>query len=191
MNKIIVSSLVAIVALSANVATAQGYYFSAPPSYNNYNSGYQQPYSYSAYPTYNTYPTNNTYQTSYPYSTSYTGSCVNLVSDLQYGSNGSQVSQLQTFLVSQNYPGGGSWMITGNFRSATLAAVRTFQQQQGLAMTGIVDASTRAAISRVSCGGYSGGYNMYNYNTNPYTIPFNNYNTKTNTNVNTNVNSTN
>jgi hypothetical protein len=107
---------------------------------------------------------------------------VNLVSDLSFGSKGSQVSQLQTFLVSQNYPGGGSWMITGNFKSATLAAVRTFQQQQGLAITGIVDASTRAAISRVSCGGYSGGYNMYNYSTNPYTIPFNNYNTNTGVN---------
>ena len=146
MNKILVSSLAAIIALGANVAFAQGYYYPAP-SYN-YGSAYQAPYS---------------------------GACVNVASDLSYGSRGSQVSQLQTFLVNQNFPGGGSWMITGYFGNATLAAVRNFQQQQGLPISGVVDAATRAAISRVSCG-----YSMYNYNynTSPYTAsPFYSYTT--------------
>ena len=136
MNKVIVSSLVAVVALGANVASAQSYY----PTYS-YGSTYTQPY---------------------------VGACVNLLSDLLYGSNGSQVRQLQTFLVSRNYPGGGSWMITGNYRTATLTAVRNFQTEQNLPVTGVVDAATRAAISRVTCGG-SIGYNNYNYNTNPFT----------------------
>lgn len=148
MNKILVSSLVALVALGANVASAQSYY---------------QPYSYNTY------------------GASYVGTCVNLVSDLQYGSRGNQVSQLQTFLVSRNFPGGGSWMITGNFKSATLAAVRSFQQSQGLMASGVVDAATRAAISRVSClsgqgGGYSSGYNYNNIYPNTYATPYNYHN---------------
>ncbi len=103
--------------------------------------------------------------------TSYSGTCVNLTGDLSYGSRGSEVSQLQTFLVSHDFPGSGSWMITGNFRSATLAAVRNFQQSQGLPITGVADAATRSATSRVSCAGY------------PYTTPFNyNYNYTNNTN---------
>ncbi len=150
MNKILVSSLVALVTLGANVAAAQSYY-------QPYSSPFAQGYG----------------GTQYNYGTTNTVGCVNLVSDLSYGSRGSQVSQLQTFLVSQNFPGSGSWMITGNFKSATLAAVRSFQQSQGLMASGVVDAATRAAISRVSCGGYS----MYNYsNTYPYVAPpFNNY----------------
>src|SRR3989338_6483816 len=136
MNKIIVSSLVAVVALGANIASAQSYY----PSYN-YGTTYQQPYA---------------------------GACVNLVSDLSYGSTGSQVRQLQTFLVSRNYPGGGTWMITGNFRLATQVAVRNFQTEQGLPITGAVDAATRAAIARVTCG-YAAPTTGYNYNTYPYT----------------------
>ncbi|PIR83905.1 hypothetical protein COU18_00615 [Candidatus Kaiserbacteria bacterium CG10_big_fil_rev_8_21_14_0_10_51_14] len=112
-----------------------------------------------------------TYPTTYP-TNSYLGTCVNLYTDLSYGSKGSEVTQLQTFLVSQNYPGSGSWMITGNFRSATLAAVRNFQQSQGLPITGIVDAATRAAISRMSCGNYGSGYSTYNYNYNTYPSSF-------------------
>ncbi len=149
MNKILVSSLVTIVALGANVASAQSYY----PMYQT-QTQYQQPYS---------------------------GACVNLMSDLSYGSSGSQVRLLQTFLVSRNYPGGGTWMITGNFRTATLAAVKNFQMEQGLAQTGVVDAATRAAISRVSCGGV--GYN--NYNPFTYSIPpVYNYNNNYNNNSN-------
>lgn len=150
MNKIFASSLVALVALGANVAAAQSYYYPTT--------------SHNAYPS------------------AYVGGCVNLVSDLYFGSRGSQVSQLQTFLVSRNFPGAGSWMVTGYFGRATQAAVQSFQQQQGLPMTGFVDAATRAAISRVSCGGYSNTYpytnynNNYNYNTN-CSYPYTNYNT--------------
>ncbi|OGG50350.1 hypothetical protein A2704_05400 [Candidatus Kaiserbacteria bacterium RIFCSPHIGHO2_01_FULL_54_36b] len=133
MNKILVSSLVAVVALGANIASAQSYY----PSYPTYGT---------------TYPTYQTYQQPY------TGACVNLTSDLSYGSRGSQVLQLQTFLVSRNYPGGGNWMITGYFGPATRAAVRNFQMEQGISMVGVVGPVTRAAIARVTCGGY-------NYNT--------------------------
>ncbi len=121
-----------------------------------------------------------TYYPSYGYGTAYAGACVNLVSDLSYGSQGSQVSQLQTFLVSRNYPGGGSWMITGNFRTATLTAVRNFQTEQGLPVTGVVDAATRAAISRVTCGGIGYNYPYSTTYTNPFTYGNYNYNTNTN-----------
>lgn len=117
------------------------------------------------------------------------GACVNITRDLSYGMRGSDVSSLQSFLVSQNFPGGGSWMVTGYFGNATLQAVRNFQSQQGIPMTGVADASTRAAISRVGClpgqGGlsyyqnYSGAYpyvsypSTYNYNfNNAYTYPY-------------------
>ena len=99
----------------------------------------------------------------------YGGSCVTIGADLSVGSRGSDVSALQTFLVSQNYPGGGSWMVTGYFGQATAQAVRNFQGQQGLASTGSLDASTRAAISRATCGAGSINYNYgtgYNYNNN-------------------------
>lgn len=126
----------------------------------------------------------------------YTGassSCVSLSRDLSRGmkdaGTGGEVSMLQRFLVSQNYPGGGTWMITGNFGPATEQAVKNFQSQRGLVQTGIVDAQTRSALS--TCGSwnqptyqsyptyapgttygtapYSYGYNnTYNYNLNPY-----------------------
>ncbi|MDO8561261.1 MAG: peptidoglycan-binding protein [bacterium] len=121
-------------------------------------------------------------QTYYPY---VSASCVNLSSNLSFGSRGSEVTKLQTFLVAQNYPGGGSWMITGKFASATAQAVRNFQTQQGLLSTGNVDSTTRAAIANVSCGASSQsqsinyvqpGINYGNvYGTYP-TYPLNNYN---------------
>ncbi|HXK39019.1 MAG TPA: hypothetical protein VJ043_02935, partial [Candidatus Paceibacterota bacterium] len=49
-------------------------------------------------------------QTYYPYVSQ---SCFSLSRDLVSGSRGSDVTSLQTFLLSQNYPGSGSWMITG------------------------------------------------------------------------------
>jgi len=146
MNKIIVSSLVAVVALGANIASAQSYY-----------------------------PT-------YSYGSNYAGGCVNLSGDLSYGSRGSDVRSLQSFLIAQNYPGGGSWMLTGYYGQATTVAVRNFQQLQNLAMTGAVDAATRAAIARASCGGSFYNYNnnysapVQNYVGTPYTNPYN-YNT--------------
>ncbi len=101
-------------------------------------------------------------QASYLYSS---GSCTNLAQDLSYGQRGTDVSALQSFLVSQNYPGGGSWMVTGYFGQATVQAVRNFQQAHGLPMTGAVDASTRAAINSASCGTFPGlGGTGYTYN---------------------------
>jgi peptidoglycan hydrolase-like protein with peptidoglycan-binding domain len=57
--------------------------------------------------------------------TYYSGSCgTTYTRDLTVGSRGSDVTSLQSFLVAQNYPGGGSWMITGYYGQATAAAVR-------------------------------------------------------------------
>ena len=153
-----------VIALGANIASAQSYY----------------PYSYGS-----------TYQTQTQYQQPYYGACANLVSDLSYGSSGAQVRLLQTFLVSRNYPGGGTWMITGNFRTATLTAVRNFQMEQGLSTTGVVDAATRAAISRVTCGGYTAPATTYGYNysnTYPYSYNYNYNNNNNNYNYNNNSN---
>ncbi len=83
----------------------------------------------------------------------YSGACVNISRDLVLGQRGADVSKLQSFLVTQNFPGSGAWMVSGFFGNATQAAVRDFQQVQGLATTGSLDSATRAAISRVTCGG--------------------------------------
>lgn len=133
--------LVPMVALLfASVASAQVYY---PQSY--YSNSYTPTPSYS----YSTY------------------GCVVLSSDLSYGSRGSEVMKLQQFLVSQNYPGSGSWMITGYFGTATTQAVRNFQQSAGLPMMGYVDWQTRTAIQTKSCGGYSGYPTYPSYPSNP------------------------
>ncbi|OGG73905.1 hypothetical protein A3A40_01010 [Candidatus Kaiserbacteria bacterium RIFCSPLOWO2_01_FULL_54_20] len=98
--------------------------------------------------------------------------CVVLSSDLSFGSRGSEVTKLQQFLVSQNYPGGGSWMVTGYFGNATVQAVRNFQQSAGIPTTGFVDGQTRSAIQSRSCGSLGDGYlqNYFNYGSNvsPY-----------------------
>lgn len=117
------------------------------------------------------------YYPTYNYGTSYSSGCVNLSTDVSYGQSGAQVSQLQAFLVAQNYPGGGSWMQTGYFGAATLAALRDFQQSQNIPVTGVADATTRAAIANVSCGfpGLGGSYsygNNYNYSQ-PYNYSYN------------------
>ncbi|MBI5470515.1 peptidoglycan-binding protein [Candidatus Kaiserbacteria bacterium] len=114
--------------------------------------------------------------------------CVSLSRDLSIGSRGSDVTSLQRFIVSRNYPGGGSWMITGYFGSATRAGVMNVQNDMNLPQTGYVDASTRAAISQATCG-YStqvqpinwNNYNYtnqypYNYTYNTYPYNYNNYN---------------
>ena len=92
---------------------------------------------------------------------SYATGCVSVPAGLGVGSSGSAVASLQTFLVSQNYPGGGSWMITGYYGQATATAVRDFQISQGLPQTGYVDSNTAAAINRVSCGGSYAAYPTY------------------------------
>lgn len=81
-----------------------------------------------------------------------TPGCIIITDNLSFGSRGSEVSKLQQFLVSQNYPGGGSWMITGYFGQATTQAVRNFQQLAGIPMTGYVDSATRSAIQTRTCG---------------------------------------
>lgn len=112
----------------------------------------------------------------------YTGACGTAYSrDLAFGSRGTDVSSLQNFLVSQNYPGGGSWMVTGYFGAATQAALRIYQQTHGLAQTGVLDSATRASISGCGTTGYGTTYpysygttypysynNNYNYNQYPY-----------------------
>lgn len=97
-------------------------------------------------------------------------SCTIISRNLSIGSQGSDVSSLQRFLVAQNYPGGGSWMITGYYGLATQVAVRNFQISAGLSQTGTADPTTRAAIESVSCGTTFTGSNLFsNFFTNPYT----------------------
>src|SRR5262245_23669417 len=79
------------------------------------------------------------------------GSCVSLSRDLYLGARGTDVRTLQSFLVSQNYPGSGTWMITGYYGQATAAAVRIYQQQRGLPVTGAVDYATRSSLNS-GCG---------------------------------------
>src|SRR6185312_17188954 len=78
---------------------------------------------------------------------------------LTIGSSGQGVRALQQYLVAQNYPGGGSWMVTGYYGQATAAAVRIFQQQHGLSATGSMNASTYSAM----CGGSSSAYTYPGY----------------------------
>lgn len=99
-------------------------------------------------------------QVYYPSSSS---GCVALSSDLSFGSKGGEVSKLQQFLVSQNYPGGGSWMVTGYYGAATVTALRNFQITAGLPMTGYADAQTRAAIQSRTCTSSLGGVGFPSY----------------------------
>lgn len=121
--------------------------FAGAVSAQTYYSGYSYPtnYSYSNY----SYPSSY----SYSYPSTYGSGCVILASDLSYGSRSTEVTKLQQFLVSQNYPGSGSWMVTGYYGTATTQAVKNFQQSAGLSMTGYVDWATRSAIQMRTCGG--------------------------------------
>ena len=105
----------------------------------------------------------------------YSGSCVNLSRDLSRGTRGSDVLSLQTFLVSQNFPGGGTWMGTSLYGAATQAAVSDFQQEQGLPMTGVADYATRNSIERLTCGGVV-AYTAPTTSTYSTSIPWNGYN---------------
>lgn len=109
--------------------------------------------------------------------------CANISTDLRVGSRGTQVTALQNFLVSQNYPGSGSWMVTGYYGQATAAAVRNFQQLSGLPITGAVDFATRSAINRAGCSSAYGTYtpsysttyaNPFSYNYSYPTYAYNN-----------------
>lgn len=127
----------------------------------------------------------------YSYGSGSSSACTNLTMDLTVGSRGAQVTSLQSFLVAQNYPGSGAWMVTGYFGQATAAAVRIYQQNHGLPSTGVVDSATRASINAASCGYLATpnyisnpfSYSTYNYtntypyqnqysNTFPYTYPY-------------------
>ncbi len=169
MQKVIASLAAVVVLFSAGTAFAQSY----PYTYGSgaYYPTYQQPTTVS-------YPSLN---------------CVVLTRDLKFGSRGTDVRSLQSFLVSQNYPGGGSWMLTGYFGAATRAAVQTFQSSRNLYPSGIVDANTRGAIMN-ACSGYTNpsyptyptypSYPTYpTYPTNPTycTLQYPNYNCPTNT----------
>ena len=115
--------------------------------------------------------------TAQTYSTYTSGAnCIGLTRDLSLGSRGAEVTNLQNFLVRQNYPGGGSWMVTGFFGQATAQAVRNFQSGQGLSSTGIVDSTTRLAVARATCGAQSNT----TYNPNATYSNSNNYNTSGN-----------
>lgn len=89
------------------------------------------------------------------------GSCASISNTLSVGSRGSQVLALQQFLVSQDYPGGGTWMETGYYGTATEAAVRDFQESRGLPETGVVDSATLSALE--NCNGTSSSYTYPGY----------------------------
>jgi hypothetical protein len=97
----------------------------------------------------------------------YSGSCVSITRDISVGSRGADVLSLQKFIVSRNYPGGGSWMLTAYYGSATRAGVINFQIDMRLPQTGVLDAQTRAALTSLTCLTGQGGYNP-NLNLNQY-----------------------
>ena len=75
-----------------------------------------------------------------------------LTRQLQFGSRGVDVSELQTFLASDTnvYPQG---LITGYFGSLTVAAVRRFQAKNGISQVGRVGPQTLAVINSQMGGG--------------------------------------
>src|SRR3989344_5871162 len=145
MSKFALVSAATGVLLFASVASAQVYYPQTyTPTYNysnqTYTSGYAPAYNTQTYPS--TYVANPLSIGTISTFTNSFANCTILTSNLSYGMRNPQVRELQRFLVSLNFPGGGSWMITGYFGPATRQAVRNFQQQSGLAVSGYVDAST-------------------------------------------------
>src|SRR3989338_2165129 len=93
---------------------------------------------------------------SYPYVANL--NCVTLARDLSQGSRGEDVTSLQNFLLAQNYPGSGSWMVTGYFGTESGKAVLNFQSQRGLAQSGIADSQTRVLIAGSTCGANPNSY---------------------------------
>ncbi len=63
--------------------------------------------------------------------------------DLKYGDSGDAVKNLQTKLTELKYYSGN---ISGLFRENTQAAIRAFQKEFGLDVTGIADAATQEAL---------------------------------------------
>jgi peptidoglycan hydrolase-like protein with peptidoglycan-binding domain len=65
------------------------------------------------------------------------------VVELKYGDNGDAVAQLQTRLTELEYYSG---KISGKYREGTQAAIRGFQEDFGLGVTGIADAQTQEQL---------------------------------------------
>lgn len=134
-GKIIGISVVALGLFGVSAVSAQ--------YYNQY--GYQ-------------YPAPQQYSYEYQYPGAYAPSlvCPNLYSNLVVGSSGTQVSELQQFLVARGY----SQSVTGYYGPVTSANVAQFQREQGISpASGGTGALTRAAIARVcGQGGYTPGY---------------------------------
>ena len=76
----------------------------------------------------------------------------------KYGSRGSEVTQIQQRLSQLGYAPGAA---DGIFGQKTLAAVKAFQRDRGLAVDGIVGPKTLAALGLSGGGGSGGGYGGY------------------------------
>ncbi|MDE1941208.1 MAG: peptidoglycan-binding protein, partial [Patescibacteria group bacterium] len=78
------------------------------------------------------------------------GSDASINSNLNYGSTGEQVIELQQFLIKENYLKASA---TGDFYSLTLRAVKAFQKANDISATGYVGPLTRAAVNSWSSKG--------------------------------------
>lgn len=65
-----------------------------------------------------------------------------------------EVKKLQTFLRSRDYQ---DVEVNGRFGTVTAAALRSFQAGQRLTVTGVLGPTTAAEITRLTCGGGTGG----------------------------------
>ncbi len=79
------------------------------------------------------------------------GNCVSLSRSLSRGDAGTDVTELQRFLVDEDLLDGTS--VTGTFGPRTEAAVKQWQADHGIDTTGTVGPKTRAAMA--DCGGIS------------------------------------
>jgi len=72
--------------------------------------------------------------------------------DIQYGDEGSAVAQVQSILTANGYAseltahGESSGGVDGIFGADTLAAVKSYQSDNGLPVTGVVDLATRTSL---------------------------------------------
>ena len=79
----------------------------------------------------------------------------------RYGSNGEEVRKIQTKLKNWGYYNGN---VDGIFGSKTLAAVKSFQRKNGLAVDGIVGEKTLAALGITSSNNSGTSSNNTNLN---------------------------
>jgi peptidoglycan hydrolase-like protein with peptidoglycan-binding domain len=85
-------------------------------------------------------------------------SCLTISRTLSVGSRGEDVRSLQRYILTRNYPGAGTWLLTGYFGQATRAGVINMQNDFHLPQTGLLDPQTRAALSSVTCNTTQGGF---------------------------------